>query len=158
MAKKKEKKFDKICQIKRFTFLAISLTIFELQRCTIPHFNPLNKLIIALKDKIFTRVDLSSVRSQNMQLIPFLSEFTIGKTPKRRFAEKNGVFKRKLCNSWAQTSWFEPNISLDAKYFNFGTDIPVRLTQLLKCKQTPKWRFLIENPKFFLPWKLVYLY
>ena len=32
-------------QIHRFTFLAISLTIFELQRRTIPHFNPLNKSI-----------------------------------------------------------------------------------------------------------------
>ena len=32
-------------QIDRFTFLTISLIIFELQRRTIPHFNPLNKLI-----------------------------------------------------------------------------------------------------------------
>ena len=32
-------------KIGRFTFLAISPTIFELQRRTIPHFNPLNKLI-----------------------------------------------------------------------------------------------------------------
>ena len=38
----KRKKY-KNRKIDTFTFLAISLAIFELQRRTIPHFNPLNK-------------------------------------------------------------------------------------------------------------------
>ena len=52
-------------QIDRFTFLTISLIIFELQRRTIPHFNPLNKLIWPLENRIFSKLNPFWVIRQN---------------------------------------------------------------------------------------------
>ena len=44
-------------KIDTFTVLAISLAMFELQRRTIPHFNPLNKSIWPLGNNFLSRVD-----------------------------------------------------------------------------------------------------
>ena len=52
-------------QIDRFTFLAISLMIFELQRRAIPHFNPLNKSIWPLERKFFSKLTAVWVIRQN---------------------------------------------------------------------------------------------
>ena len=62
-------------QIHRFTFLAISLTIFELQRRTIPHFNPLNKSIWPLGHNIFPRVHPFWAIRQNIVTGFFLVRF-----------------------------------------------------------------------------------
>ena len=44
-------------KIDTFTFLAISLAIFELQRRTIPHFNPLNNSFWPYGETFFCRVN-----------------------------------------------------------------------------------------------------
>ena len=59
-------------KIDTFMFLAISLAIFELQRRTIPHFNPLNKSIWPLGNKFLSVVDRFWVKRQNMCVVFFI--------------------------------------------------------------------------------------
>ena len=61
----------KIYEVDNFMFLAISLAIFELKRCTIPHFNPINKLIWPLEMQICSRVDTFWAMTQNVCLLFF---------------------------------------------------------------------------------------
>ena len=57
------------------TFLAISLAIFELQRCTIPHFNPLNNSFWRYGEPFCCRVNSFWVTRPNVSTIFLCSHF-----------------------------------------------------------------------------------
>ena len=63
-------------KIDTFTFLAISLAIFELQRHTIPHFNPLNNSFWPYGETFFCRVNSFWAILLNVSTIFFGTHFS----------------------------------------------------------------------------------
>ena len=61
----------KNCKIYTFMFLAISLVIFELQRRTIPHFNPLNNSFWLYEEQFYCRFNTFWVLLPNVSTIFF---------------------------------------------------------------------------------------
>ena len=102
-------------QIDRFTCLAISLTIFELQRRIIPHFNPLKKSFWPFEMHFHPRSYRFSDILQNMCPIlfaPDFSTFLCVREGKKTFPRVLRIHKNEKKN-FGKKTWLHGDLNLD---------------------------------------------